>query len=311
MRLPPELRLIIYRCCLPHERKTPHSLLQAVYYENLRDVWSDQPSPLLQINKKICGEVSDLLQRDPAYLRVTGQGISFDDAGLSACFAQDFRGDFGKIHHLVVGIWPPHFDRPVENLYIWDHLRKLRDMLRKCTLIRKLTLEFMNNTSFSWVGAQFQLLSRLPSRGFRRDSRTDVPDADDSDVKAILELFTTLTNVQQAEIRFPEAFGSYGQNKGIYDYAEFVRQIMLGLIKPVMAPTFLENLEFESLEKYLKHTTAVNIRRKLETASQNGRQKLSESKYDNMVRRWPYFEALTWYGDKKFLGKWHYAKTDT
>ena len=128
MRLPCEIRQLIYTNNLDYsllQHRVPYALHRAVYYENLSDAWTDQPSPLLLLNKRILCEVSDVLQHIPVILRVTGQGMAFDSAGLSACIARDVHGDYGRIPHLVVEVWPPHADRPVEMLYIWDHMRRL------------------------------------------------------------------------------------------------------------------------------------------------------------------------------------------
>ena len=235
----------------------------------------------------------------PVTLRITGQDMAFDSLGLSALIAQEIDGDFGKIRHLCVEIWPPHADRPTDMLYTWNHVRKLRDTLKRFARIQKLSLNFIDSKVFDWT-EKGKLRSRLPSRTTENDN----------DVAALLELFATLTNVTEAFTAFPRSLIPILENHTLRRYAAKIRQIMKGLQAPAISPTFLENLEWESLELDFKNSTAGWAMFKLARMTKGGEHKISEEEYDSVVRRWPYFETLTRWEDEKFLGKWHHVERD-
>lgn len=314
MRLPYELRCMIYIHSLKNSlKRNTRRLVQAIYYENLKHLaWADSPSPLFFLNKQISSEISDLLKREPVTMRVTGQNIKFDGLGLSICIAQGIRRDLGKISHLILSIFPPHSDRPIEMLYIWDHLRKFRDVLGQYSKIQKLSLRFRDATLFDW--AEDGKLRKLLPGGYddarlRSDLKSYFRPPESSDLQNILDLFENTTNVEKARITLPRSFRD--EDSKLQTYADHVMDIMEGLAPPVTQPTCLENLDFEGLEKDFKHRTAQIAMNKLMRKTQNGKQKMSERRYDNMVRRWPYFETLVRWGDKKFMGKSHYAKVDS
>ena len=299
LRLPLELRLEIYRFSLEDtldQIRIPNALAHAVYFENLRDVWTDEPLPLLMINQQIRMEVSIIMLHVPVSLRITGQGMAFDGLGLSALFAQEIHGDFGKIRHLSVWIWPPHDCRPADTLYIWNYLRKLRNTLKKYTRIQRLSLNFINNKVFHWT-KNGKLLNDLLSRR-----------SDGNDLTLLLDLFANLTNVTEAITAFPANMPTDREGNDLRRDAAKIRRIMQGLQAPARSPTFLENLDWDSLELNSKRRTAILAQRKLDRMSQWGGRKLLEGEYDDVVQRWPYFETLTRYEDRKFLGKWHYAE---
>ena len=255
LRLPLELRRIIYRHTLLHsleDFRVPHELVQAVYYEKLRDVWVDRPSSLLFLNKQIFFEVSDLMKWAPVALRITGQGMVFGCEGLTACIAQDIRGDLSKITHLFVEIWPPHPDRPVEMLYIWGHLRKLRDVLAACGRMQKISLRFRDNMLFTWA-VNGHLHRMLPSRHHPNGFRDGVQHAEESDLKALLDLFACgVASVKHVVTVFPASYPRSFLNDYLREHAETVMEIMKGVRPPVKRLSIVENLEWEGLEKDLK-----------------------------------------------------------
>ncbi|KAL8783398.1 MAG: hypothetical protein Q9213_004657 [Squamulea squamosa] len=115
MLLPLELRRIIYRLILKStfKKHRDRRAFHAVYHQA---TWVDRPFPLLQVSKQVLTEVSDFLRPIPVFIRVTAKGIAFDDLGLASATAQGFHRDWdlGKMSHIVVKIWPPHRERPVE-----------------------------------------------------------------------------------------------------------------------------------------------------------------------------------------------------
>lgn len=318
LRLPIELRYMIYRFSLRthlrERRHDPPALVRAVYEENLSDVWTDQPLPLLRLNKQISQAVCYLMHSGsfssfPAVLRITGQGIALDSFGLTACITQGIHGDLSKISHLIVEVWPPRSDRPIDMLYIWDHLRRLRNRLRKCAMIRKLSLDFLDNELFTWATevARRAPCDFYPSSRARFSDRS-IEDPPYDDWKDCLDLFKTLTNVQTVTMAIPKSFPCDTEHLYLQHHAVCVMQIMEGVKPPLKGLTFRENLDWWSLEKDHKRYTARNALCKLRDLTNRGKDKICERQYDRLVTPWPYFESLTRWEDPKFEGKWFYAR---
>lgn len=314
MCLPYELQRMVYIHSIKDGlQRHPRRLVQAIYYEKLKDLtWADNPSPLLFLNKQIQSEASDILKRRPVTMRVTGQNIRFYGLGLSVCISQDIHMDLSKITYLIVVIYPPHPDRPIEMLYIWNYMRKFRDTLSQFPKIQKLSLQFQD-TIFKWT-ENGHLRKLLPLGGYDDiwlpsglEHYPSPPKS--SDLQIILDLFAIITNVEDVTISLPQSFPD--EDRKFRCYADYIVDIMKGLVPPAIKPTSLENLDYERLEKDFKHDTAEVTMSKFLRKTQYGKQKMSERRYDNMMRRWPYFETLVRWGDRKFEGRAHYVDVDS
>ena len=252
MRLPLELRQMIYQEALPKPRRQPtHHDIQAVYFENMRDVWKDQPSPFLFLNKQIHAEFSDTLKNSEVCLNVTGQGITLDEAGLSASIALNACGNLEKIPHLRGDIWPPHPDRPVEILYIWTDLQRLRNKILSCSQIQRLTLTFQNKAQFRWKDG--------PRLGHMFDKATGgwiVPD-----LTSLLDLFASVTNVKRVEIELSKAItkSRTRECRRLVKYAKRVASIMSGSSESLRQLNHIENLEWRNLEMKLLGDTVGSV----------------------------------------------------
>ncbi|KAL8791071.1 MAG: hypothetical protein Q9213_000278 [Squamulea squamosa] len=316
LRLPLELRRMIYRHGLP-SHTLPRDKALAIYQEDLPHVRFDQPSTFLLLNKQIHSEFCNIMQKSLVSLRITGQGVAWTEFGLSACIAQDIRGDLSKISRLHVGIWPPHPDRPIESLYIWNHLRRLRDKLRSYPQIQILALEFSDRADSTW----------LKDGRIRQDLSwgCNLPNFETNDLITFLAVFTTVTNVQKALFAFSPAIAKSEARdcqmlrffavrtaltmQGSASLARDLTSKYFGSSDIIY--TWPENFEWEILEKEFKRDIAGGALFKLNQVTDYGKRKLPEAKYDALVKRWPYFEALTRYEDRKFMGKWHYVKAGT
>ncbi|KAL8752100.1 MAG: hypothetical protein Q9199_005976 [Rusavskia elegans] len=245
MRLPPELRQMIYQEAMPKPRRqpTPHDI-HAVYFENMKDVWKDQPSPFLFLSKQIHAEFSDTLKNSEVCLNVTGQGITLDDAGLSASIAQNACRNLDKISHLRVDVWPPHPDRPVEILYIWKDLQRLRNKIVNCSKIQRLTLTFGNKGQFNW-----------DDDGKLRhmfDKATGIWAV--ADLTSLLDLFASVSNVRHAEVGFDKAIGKsqVPQCRKLLKYATRVATIMCGSSDSFWQVGHIQDFDWKYLEMKLK-----------------------------------------------------------
>lgn len=245
MRLPPELRQMIYQEAMPKPRRqpTPHDI-QAVYFENMKDVWKDQPSPFLFLSKQIHAEFSDTLKDSEVCLNVTGQGITLDDAGLSASIAQNACRNLDKISHLRVDVWPPHPDRSVEILYIWKDLQRLRNKIVNCSQIQRLTLTFGNKGEFKWDDD-----GRL-RHVFDQAAGTWAV----ADLTCLLDLFASITNVKHAALTFAESIwkSQVPECRVLQKYAIRVAKIMSGSSESLRQLGHLQDFDWKDLELKLR-----------------------------------------------------------
>ncbi|KAL8643464.1 MAG: hypothetical protein Q9226_008352 [Calogaya cf. arnoldii] len=225
LRLPLELRHMIYLLVFrfTFTKRQDRGARDIIYSQNSRDRWVDRPFPLFHINKQIHGEICDFLPPIPTRIRITAQGMAFDTFGLASAAAQGFHPekDFGKLSHILVRIWPPHRYRPVEMLYIWNHARRLRDLLQKCENICKLTLQFEHKKPHC---SSDNILHSVCRRIFGDDTQsTFIPDRD---IDAVLNLFAVLTNLKNAWVTLPKPQSKF-RDPGCLPIK--IEQIMMGI----------------------------------------------------------------------------------
>ncbi|KAL8657124.1 MAG: hypothetical protein Q9226_002239 [Calogaya cf. arnoldii] len=249
LRLPLELRRMIYRCVFrfTFTKRRGRGARDIIYSQNPgnRCRWADRPFPLFHVNKQIHGEICDFLPPIPTRIRITAQGMAFDTFGLASSAAQGFHPerDFGKLSHILVRIWPPHRDRPVEMLYIWNYARRLRDLLQKCESICKLTLQFEHKRPFYFDD---NILLKVCRRIFGFDTQSTVIPG--RDIDTVLKLFAVLTNVKDAQVTLP---GSESKSDDPFGLPIKIEQIMMGIRKPDDGPSEVENYNYKVIEKFL------------------------------------------------------------
>ena len=197
--------MIYWLSIVPCRSPTP----QEVHQSDFRAHWKDVPSPLLGVSKRIRGEVLDCLQKCPFTMRVTSYGATFDILGLSCFIAQKHAKSYGDLPNLIIEIWPPHPDRPIEMYYILDHIRKLCDKLRAVLRIPKIIIWFMENRLAKWSvdGKPRHILS----------DHSDVL----GDMIEILDYFACVTNVTKAHMRLPPSL----------KHDEWLRQTAINVIE--------------------------------------------------------------------------------
>lgn len=250
MRLPLELRRMIYRrvFSFTFTKRRDRGALDIIYYQNHQKGCVDRPFLFFHINKQIHAEICDFLPPIPACIRISAQGMLFDTLGLASAAAQGFHHerDFGKVSHILVKIWPPHQERPVEMLYIWEYVRRLRDLLRKCQRIQKLTLHFQNKRPFHWDTNSLLTVCR---RVFGEDTMSIFIRG--CDVMTVLELFAVLTNVKDAQVVLPKS-GSKSWYPTKSDIrTEEIKKIMMGIHGPANGPSYVEQFDYKVIENFL------------------------------------------------------------
>ena len=284
LRLPFELRSRIYSHALINSR-CPSS--EDVYSNVLCTVWKDMPSPLLAVNRQVRDEVCGLLRKGPITLRVTGQDMKFDSIGLS-CFITHQHCTFtGNIRALIVQVWAPHPERPVETYNIWKNLRQLRDDLRACKQIRRVDIQFRDNELYSW--SQDGVLGYWLST-----SNQTVTQPCDSDISHMLNLFLRLNNTSEANIRLPASILGRKENERLARETEGIEYIMENDELDSFQCRAADCLEEVRLlaEGFLKYKTAILAEKKLNDITQFGRFPMSQTDYLDFVKVWPHFETL-------------------
>ena len=190
-RLLLELRRMIYwQSIIVGRRPTP----EEVHQRNFGAIWEDILSPFLGINKQVRAEVFDLLKKRPFTMRVTSYGAEFDMLGLSCFIAQQRPISYCDLPFLMIDIWPPHPDRPIEMYYIRYRVREIREELRAASGVQELIIYFTEKSLAKWT----------QDGGPRHDlSRPGETDPLQSDIAKMLDHFACVTNITKARIRPP------------------------------------------------------------------------------------------------------------
>lgn len=304
LRLPLCLRYLIYEYSLLNSRKpSAHHVHETLLS---KEVWKDNPSPLLTINKQIRVEMFDFLRKSPFTLRITWQDKQFDALALSSFIARQRQQNYADIPHLTVEIWPPHSDRPIDVYWIYEHLRLLREDLRIVPRISKLDLVFLENDIATWFNDDGKCSKWLEDIDESLTATAEEPFS--TDISFMLRLFHRLTNVTTARIRFPDSisstFTSDEQYQELRDYAQKTEGIMMGTIAPpkfelTKDDLWLQNYRLQDNlpedyidggESRLKLATARMARKRLKTITK--RRKMDEFEYEEFIEIWPHFEVL-------------------
>lgn len=242
----------------------------------------------------------DLLRQSPFTLRITWQDKRFDTLALSSFIVQQRRKGY-NVPHLVVEIWPPHPDRPIDTYYVYEHLRLLREDLRGFSRVPKLDVIFLENNVGTWM--ENGKLSN--SLGIDDPESAEGPPF--SDMGRMMELFERLTNVETARIFIPDSFVGERYQE-LREYAQRTEEIIMGTWAPE-PDAEMEQLDailekhrikknlpedfIEYAEPILKIRTARIARKKLQTATKLRR--MHEFEYYKFTEIWPHFEFLDEY----------------
>ena len=298
LQLPLELRRIIYyKSILASRCPTP----EEVYERNFGAIWEDVPSPLLAVNKQIRDEVFDVLHKAAFTMRVTSYGASFDMLGLSCFIAQQRPKSYSGLPKLIIEIWPPHPDRPIETYNINCHIRDLRNELRATSVgIASLIIRFRENKIAKWTRDDGQ-------------ARFDLDlNPRFSDIGKVLHQFACVTNVTKAQICLPPSLNRYDKNDEVKRQAMDVLDAMEGNgplaheLHYTMGGFGTSDLE----EWYFKRVTTQEARAKLDAITFDGSHKMSEAEWLAFTEVWPHFETLTeWDEGGRFKGEWHYRSS--
>lgn len=306
--LPYELRREIYKYCIIESRRPP---AETVHKKWLHEMWDDAPSPLLGVNQQIRAEIFDLLQRSPFPVRVSWQDVKFDGLAQSAFVAQQRTGY--DVPHLIVEVWPPVSDRPIDTLLIWKHLREVRDQLSAASRqsrIGRFDLVFLENAIAKWTdcnGTPFCWMYQIPVVAMHGGQF-------DNDMTCMLSLFAQGIDVAEAHVQLPDSFLADGFDLGIRSLARQVEASMMSLdVRDINSEVIDQATGWEKVDDfdqwYLEYQTAVLARDRLDDMTSYGECKISAAAYEDFITIWPHFDLLTdWMPGGVFKGMWHYVR---
>lgn len=311
--LPYELRHEIYHYSLIECRHPPAEI---VYQSRMKQRWEDRPSPLLGVNQQIRAEIFDFLQRSPFTLRITWQDKKFDSLALSAFIAQQ-RFDRSDIPHLVVEVWPPASDRPIDTLLVWANLQLAQEELRArwgAWRVSRFDLVFLENDMEKWStpdGTPWCWTYHIPDVRRRWTPWNN-------DLICMLSLFNYIHNmhrpkIEEVHISLPASLLADGKNMGLRDFARQVEQRITGRYELNRSSSRAgwpdPFIYFDSSEWFLRRETALIARDRLDALTNHGRFKISEAEWNDFTAIWPHFETLqAWWPEGGFRGKWHYTE---
>ena len=301
LQLPLELRRMIYsESILASRCPTPEEVHERIFGA----IWEDVPSPLLAVNKQIRDELFDDLHKAAFTMRVTSYGASFDMLGLTCFIAQQRPKTYSGLPKLIIEIWPPHPDRPIEMYNINCHIRDLRNELRATSVgIASLTIWFRENEIAKWTRDDGQARFDLDEDGDESHPLC-------SDIAKILYHFACVTNVTKAQIHLPPSLERCDKNDEVRRHAMNVTDAMegKGTLADRMDYTLADHDISDMEERYLVFATAEKARAKLDAITFDGHDTMTEAEWLAFAEVWPPFETLPigWDEEDEFKGEWHY-----
>ena len=283
LRLPLEIRRKIYRFSL-FNSQSPSA--ESIYLSRLPINWRDPPSPLLRVNCQIRDELIELVQTYPIILRVTHQGPHFDGLAETCFIAQRRPRDYSAISHLVIEIWPPYPDRPVDMIHTWRHLRQFRTELRNMSQLKQVSFFFKDNELSTWT-----LDGKAPSLLKYRSTLFLGLGIDD--VTTIMGLFTRV-RVAKATFHMPHGLAPGETTDSIHDFVETTNDMMMGRI-PMDEDVYNDEDEedakaqdwFEDCcQTDLEMAGAGIAKDKLDDMTNNGKCRLRIDEWDEFIEIW-------------------------
>ncbi|KAI4145287.1 MAG: hypothetical protein L6R39_003866 [Caloplaca ligustica] len=197
--LPLELRQIVYEDYLSAIR----SFLQedSLVYETILSETVKLEIPLLAVNKQIYWEIKTLPQIAHASsfsVRVSWQDMCFDAWSSFLLKMHYHKLNYSNIPHLKVLLYPVFAGRSTDILEIWFNVKRLCGELRQVPRIRRLSIVFHEDSVNRWSKEDDGSWPRDTFNTFLLDGVDDI-----WDVTHVLDLFATLTNVDEAHITLP------------------------------------------------------------------------------------------------------------
>ena len=308
LRLPLEIRRKIYEFGL-FNSQSPSA--EYTYLNRLAINYRDPPSPLLQVNGQIRDEVIELIQTYPITLRVTHHGPHFDSLAETCFIAQRRSRDYDTISHLIIEIWPPHPNRPVDMIHIWRHLRQLRTTLRHMPLLKQVSFFFKDNEISTWT------LDGKPLNVLKTKSNVFLGMGVD-DITTIMDLFARV-RVAEATFHMPHGLTPGETTESVRDFIQATNAMMMGRM-PIDEDTYNdEDVEDASYQDWVDDACEADLEtagayiawKKLDAMTDDGRSLFNYWEWQEFIEIWsPNLELVTYRRGFNDEDDWmqHYVK---
>lgn len=294
-RLPLEIRQKIYAHCLNHTMSPSPERI----YLNEGLITSLPPASLYFVNRQIHLELRAAFakKKEPLVLHVTPQGAFNSSFSETAILAGRSR-DLTQASKVVIFIWPPHPDRPVDIFELWRSAREIqRQLIQAAAPFETLWLHFNNNKLASWC-PNGRILDTLSP-----DDRPEAKEGDTgwNDVTNLAAIFCRVRTAEGGfilapELKTPDAFPETLKDLSVLRLmmkGEFaVPECYHNEVTPADKMRYDDNLSFEDQELELQKQ-GVNIAiEKLNEMTCNGQKKLSVMEWYQFLEIWnPRFES--------------------
>lgn len=197
-RLPLELRENIYvHHLITSFRPTPWMIYKHTYTDT-----SPPTTPFIGVNKQFYDELFDVLAHQQEFCyRVSSQEATFDGVALSCFRVLKHRRSYNEMKDLTIEIYPPHPDRPIDMVFIWNRVQSFCEDLRTASIIPSLSIHFMEDEIAAWS------TKNKPNNTMHvmlLDEQTT-----SCDVGFILDVFARLTDVRKSTILLPPSLTNH------------------------------------------------------------------------------------------------------
>ena len=274
----------------------PLELRQQIYSE----CFDSAPQPgLLSTNKLIHHEATHFLQRwqQTFSFNISVGSIGFDEFSQWCFKVKGHIPRLNRIKHLILNIYPPDPDKPIEMCRLWNHLLSFCKDLASFRRIPRLSIKFVESDTVKWPADE----PAHNTMGLAHaDSSLDVFSID----QYLPIFFHFVDNVEKPKIYFPQSY--------IRTHPRIItvwsRQTERRMAGKLTAKKQAWNELFQTLDNYvkgvkplLKHDTGRISKVKFEKAfGQNV--VLDYEAFRNSRRLWPHMKTLAdWEGPRTRL----------
>ena len=267
LRLPLELRHQIYEMCFNE------------YFE---------PS-ILCVNSLVHDELMHFLRKrqQTFSFNISGKGVGFD-AFSQWCFRiKRHTPKPSRMRHLILNIYPPDPEKPIEMWYVWKHVQRFCEDLAAYQCIPRLTVQFIESDGARWAtnGVSHTTMNLPYEKG-------DFSGCDVGQILTTLGRF--VDNVEKPRLILPRSYiDSYSSNDKLQRWADHIEKLLTGRWEG-------EDIinEFELMEYYIEGEIP-----QIERATGRKSKALFERKYgrvaifqhdhlDAVKRQWPFMDDL-------------------
>lgn len=261
--------------------RLPLELRQQIY-----EIYFDAcPTPsILRVNRQVHDESIHFVwkHQQTFNFNVSGKGAGFDDFSQGCFRIKGHTPKLSSMKHVILNVYPPDQDRPIEMVHIWKHLQGFcKDIAAQCC-ISQLTVKFVESDRAGWAtdGVPHSTLELW----YEEDDFfvTDVG-------QILLTIYRFVDNVEKPRVILPFSH----RNDLAQSYADYTEDLMTGRFKDedvFEGYEMLENsigYELPSIKLATGRKSKVLFERKY---GQNV--VLEQHQLNDIKRQWPHMDDL-------------------